>query len=47
MRCATRPINGVPRPAHERRKSGYVTSEMIRRHGSFEKAVAVLNGEGA
>lgn len=35
------------RPAHERRKTGYVTMTDIRRHGSYAKALAVLNGEAA
>lgn len=35
------------RPVHERRKTGYVTQALINRHGSYAKALAVLNGEAA
>jgi len=38
--------NGKQVPAHERRKSGYVTQALIDQHGSFRDAVRALN-EGA
>jgi hypothetical protein len=42
-RLATR--NG--QPAYAVRKSGYVTNALIRKHGGYEKALAVLNGGAA
>ena len=32
------------KPAYATRRTGYVTQELIRQHGSFAKALAVLNG---
>ena len=34
------------KPAYETRRTGYVTQAMIDQHGSFAKALAVLNGVG-
>ena len=33
------------KPAYATRRTGYVTQELIRQHGSFAKALAVLNAQ--
>jgi hypothetical protein len=33
------------KPAYATRRTGYVTEALIRQHGSFAKALAVLNGQ--
>ena len=33
------------KPAYATRRTGYVTEAAIQRHGSFAKALAVLNGQ--
>ena len=42
----TRPqvLRADRKPAYATRRTGYVTEQMIRQHGSFAKALAVLNG---
>lgn len=33
------------KPAYATRRTGYVTEALIRQHGSFAKALAVLNAQ--
>ena len=42
----TQVLRADRKPAYATRRTGYVTLEMIRQHGSFAKALAVLNGVG-
>ena len=51
MKHATRPnataivLRADRKPAYATRWTGYVTQELIRHHGSFAKALAVLNAQ--
>ena len=46
MTKSTRPDqHGIARPANSVRRKGFVTYAMIQRYGSFEQALAVLNGQ--
>ena len=43
----TRPqvLRADRKPAYATRRTGYVTEALIRQHGSFAKALAVLNAQ--
>lgn len=40
----TQVLRADRKPAYATRRTGYVTQALIQQHGSFAKALAVLNG---